>query len=155
MTPLLNELRESFPEQIRSVQEHVCDQFTVLLSGPDATAIARHLLTVRQARLVTVFAEDRVNAEGVFYLYYVFDRQGDPAWLVLKAPVPAQHPSFPSLAAEFPSVNWQEREIQDWFGLEAVGHPNPRRVALHDNWPDVHPLLKDFQLHTGLPPFEG
>ena len=53
---------------------------------------------------------------------------------------------FPSLAAELPSLNWQEREIQDWFGLEAEGHPNPRRVALHDNWPDVHPLRKDFPL---------
>ena len=52
-------------------------------------------------------------------------------------------------------MNWQEREIQDWFGLKAVGHPNPRRVALHDNWPDVYPLRKDFPLETVLPPFEG
>ena len=52
-------------------------------------------------------------------------------------------------------MNWQEREIQDWFGLKPVGHPNPRRVALHDNWPDVHPLRKDFPLETVLPPFEG
>ena len=52
-------------------------------------------------------------------------------------------------------MNWQEREIQDWFGLEATGHPNPRRVALHDNWPDVHPLRKDFPLRQVLPPFEG
>jgi Ni,Fe-hydrogenase III large subunit len=28
-------------------------------------------------------------------------------------------------------------------------------VALHDNWPDVHPLRKDFPLDTVLPPFEG
>jgi Ni,Fe-hydrogenase III large subunit len=69
--------------------------------------------------------------------------------------VRADHPEFPSLSAELPAVNWQEREIQDWFGLKAVGHPNPRRVALHDNWPDVHPLRKDFPLETVLPPFEG
>ncbi|MGC9158390.1 MAG: NADH-quinone oxidoreductase subunit C [Terracidiphilus sp.] len=125
------------------------------MSNSDITAMARHLLTERQARLVTVFAEDRVKAEGVFYNYYVFDRPRDPAWMILKAPISADHPAFPSLAAELPAVNWQEREIQDWFGLEAVGHPNPRRVALHDNWPDVHPLRKDFPLATVLPPFEG
>ncbi len=34
-------------------------------------------------------------------------------------------------------------------------HLCPRRVALHDNWPDVHPLRKDFPLATVLPPFEG
>jgi Ni,Fe-hydrogenase III large subunit len=28
-------------------------------------------------------------------------------------------------------------------------------VALHDNWPDVHPLCKDFPLDTVLPPFKG
>ena len=155
MTTFMDEIRQRFPQQVRSVDELVSGQFTVLLDGPDATAIARHLLTERQARLVSVFAEDRVHVEGVFYIYYVFDRPGDPTWLILKAPVPAENPTFPSLAAEFPAVNWQEREIQDWFGLEAAGHPNPRRVALHDNWPDVHPLRKDFPLDTVLPPFEG
>ena len=155
MTPLFEELRERFPGQIGSVKELAPDQVTVLLNEPDVTGIARHLLGEYQARLVTVFAEDRVNAEGLFYNHYLFDHPGDTAWVILKAPVPADHPSFPSLAAELPSVNWQEREIQDWFGLEAAGHPNPRRVALHDNWPDVHPLRKDFPLNTVLPPFEG
>jgi Ni,Fe-hydrogenase III large subunit len=104
---------------------------------------------------VAVFAEDRSAVEGVFYNYYVFERSGEPCYLILQARIPASDPRFPSLAAELPSINWQEREIQDWFGLEAVGHPNPRRVALHDNWPDVHPLRKDFPLHASLPSFEG
>jgi Ni,Fe-hydrogenase III large subunit/Ni,Fe-hydrogenase III component G len=155
MTAFFEELRERFREQVRSVQEAVAGQVTVLLSGSDVTAIARYFLTEHRARLVTVFAEDRLVAEGVFYNYYVFDRPGDPSWVILKATIPEDHPSFPSLAAELPAVNWQEREIQDWFGLEAAGHPNPRRVALHDNWPDVHPLRKSFPLDTVLPPFEG
>ena len=155
MISFLEELRERFPEQIRSIEEPVSGQTVILLTGPDATAITRHLMAEHQARLVTVFAEDRVKAEGVFYNYYVFDRPGDADWVILKAPIPSDRPAFPSLAAELPAVNWQEREIQDWFGLEAEGHPNPRRVALHDNWPDVHPMRKDFPLDTVLPPFEG
>ena len=155
MKTFSKELRERFPKQVLTVEESVSGQVTVLLNSSDATVITRHFLTERQARLVTVFAEDRVKAEGVFYNYYVFDQLGDPSWVILKAPISQDHPSFPSLAAELPSVNWQEREIQDWFGLEAAGHPNPRRVALHDNWPDVHPLRKDFPLDTVLPAFEG
>ncbi len=73
----------------------------------------------------------------------------------MRAPVRPDSLEFPSLSAGLPSVNWQEREIQDWFGLKAVGHPNPRRVALHDNWPDVYPLRQDFPIATLLPPFEG
>ena len=95
MTTFLNNLRERFLEQVRSVEEQATDQFTVLLNGPDATEIARHLLTAHQARLVTVFAEDRVNPEGVFYLYYVFDRPGDPCWVILKAPVSAEESLIP------------------------------------------------------------
>ena len=125
-----------------------------LLDSADARPAAENLIK-RGARLVAMFAEDRVKAEGVFYNYYAFEQPGDPAYLILKAPVSPENPSFPSLAAELPSINWQEREVQDWFGLEAAEHPNPRRVALHDNWPDVHPLRKDFPLHHVLPPLEG
>ncbi len=106
-------------------------------------------------RLASVFAEDRTAVTEDFLIYYVFDHPDDERFLVVRTVVPSHMPAFPSVAAEVPAVNWQEREIQDWFGLVADGHPNPRRVALHDNWPDVHPLRKDFPSDTVLPPFEG
>jgi Ni,Fe-hydrogenase III large subunit/Ni,Fe-hydrogenase III component G len=125
------------------------------LDAADVPAAAARLRAEQGARLALVFAEDRLGAENAFHIYYVFERPGDPEYLILRTSLAEGQTSFPSLAAELPAVNWQEREIQDWFGLEAVGHPNPRRVALHDNWPDVHPLRKDFPLDQVLPPFEG
>jgi Ni,Fe-hydrogenase III large subunit/Ni,Fe-hydrogenase III component G len=106
-------------------------------------------------RLASVFAEDRTMAGSGFLIYYVFEHIQDRRFLLVRTSVPANNPEFPSVAAAIPAVNWQEREIQDWFGLVAVGHPNPRRVALHDNWPEIHPLRKDFLIDTVLPPFEG
>src|ERR1017187_10090169 len=106
-------------------------------------------------RLASVFAEDRTEPGNGFLIYYVFDHPGDRRFLLVSTAISADVPSFPSVAAEIPAVNWQEREIQDWFGLVAEGHPNPRRVALHDNWPAVHPLRKSFPIDTVLPPFEG
>jgi Ni,Fe-hydrogenase III large subunit/Ni,Fe-hydrogenase III component G len=129
-----------------------------LYASAPLSAIPAIAVTMRDhadVRLVTVFAEDRVAAEGVFRNYYVFERRGDPCYLIVHAAIPADNPRFPSLAPDLPALNWQEREIQDWFGIEAQGHPNPRRVALHDNWPDVHPLRKDFPIDTVLPPFSG
>ena len=152
----LEELRNKFPALVSAEQSSLHpahDQISIALLGPDVRPLAYHLYSVYNSRLVAVFAEDRVAPEGVFYNYYVFEQPGEPCYLILQAPVSAEHPHFPSLAAELPAVNWQEREIQDWFGLEASGHPNPRRVALHDNWPDVHPLLKSFPLCQVLPPF--
>jgi Ni,Fe-hydrogenase III large subunit/Ni,Fe-hydrogenase III component G len=131
------------------------EEVYLFLGDPDVRALTDYLRSEFEARLVTVFAEDRRSAEGVFFNYYVFERKGDSRYLIVRAPVRPDDPEFPSLSAQLPAVNWQEREIQDWFGLKAVGHPNPRRVALHDNWPNVHPLRKDFPFETVLPPFEG
>jgi len=128
-----------------------------LETGRDSiAAIAAYLYKLRKIRLAMVFGIDRRKEEEVFYLQYTFacDRAG--GFILVRTPVPATDPEFPSLTPVIPAVNWQEREIQDWFGLTAVGHPNPRRVALHDDFPDrVHPLRKDFDLFSRPLPLPG
>ena len=102
-----------------------------------------------------MFAEDRVGPEQAFFNYYVFERQGDPCYLILPRPHSRGRSSLPSLAPRAAVAQLAGAGDQDWFGIEAEGHPNPRRVALHDHWPDVHPLRKDFPIGAELPPFEG
>ena len=154
MREALQQLEQDYPGRI-VVEVLYPDQVYASLAIADIPAVTSALLGRPGIRLVTVFAEDRVQPEGAFYNYYVFERHGDPCYLILRAHIPAENPRFPSLASDLPAVNWQEREIQDWFGIEAEGHPNPRRVALHDHWPDVHPLRKDFSFNTVLPDVEG
>jgi Ni,Fe-hydrogenase III large subunit/Ni,Fe-hydrogenase III component G len=155
MSAVFEALRHKFGAQIQTMSAERQDEIYVLLSDAEVRPIAQYLRDEFEGRLVTVFAEDRRAVEGIFFNYYVFERKGNTHYLIVRAPVNPDHLVFPSLSAELPAVNWQEREIQDWFGLKAVGHPNPRRVALHDNWPDVYPLRKDFPIDTVLPPFEG
>ena len=152
---LFEDLQNLFLESIGSIETDTAHELSISLNGPDVRPVVAHLLAQHAARLVAVFAEDRTSSEEMFVNHYVFEQRGNPTYLTLRAPVPADDLRFPSLAAELPALNWQEREIQDLFGIEAVGHPNPRRVALHDNWPDVHPLRKEFWVHQTLPPFEG
>ena len=155
MAPWLEALQERFSGRIRRLESHSPHETGASVDVSDVPEMTAYLRSEHAARIVAVFAEDRLAAEGACQIYYVFDRPGDPVYLILRASLVGSRTGFPSLAAELPAVNWQEREIQDWFGLEAVGHPNPRRVALHDNWPDVHPLRKDFPLEYVLPPFTG
>jgi Ni,Fe-hydrogenase III large subunit len=55
------------------------------------------------------------------------------------------------VAPVVPAVHWDEREIHDLLGLEPRGHPDLRRLALHDDWPaGRYPLRKDFD--ATLPP---
>ena len=128
----------------------------IYLDSPvsDVRAVAADLLE-KGCRLAAAFAEDRRSVEACDYIYHVFEQPHDSRYLLVRTTITAGDPAFPSVAAGIPAANWQEREIQDWFGIVAEGHPNPRRVALHDNWPDVNPLRKDFPIDAVLPPFEG
>jgi Ni,Fe-hydrogenase III large subunit/Ni,Fe-hydrogenase III component G len=155
MSAMIESLRQRFGQQVQSMRAERENETYIVLRDADIRPITEYLRGEFGARMVTVFAEDRRSVEGVFFNYYVFEQAGSAQYLIVQAPVRPESLEFPSLSAELPAVNWQEREIQDWFGLTAVGHPNPRRVALHDNWPDVYPLRKDFPLETKLPPFEG
>ena len=108
-----------------------------------------------QGRLAGVFAEDARAGHQVFFVYHLYALDSIHAFVLVRVPVPADKPELMSLTDAVPAANWQEREIQDLFGIQLVGHPNPRRCALHDDWPEVYPLRKDFDLRTVLPPFEG
>jgi Ni,Fe-hydrogenase III large subunit/Ni,Fe-hydrogenase III component G len=114
-----------------------------------------HLYKKWHGRVVSVFADDVREAEKAFHLYYIFALDAAHCFFILRVPVSPDKPEFTSLTNAIHGVNWQEREIQDMFGLKLIGHPNPRRCTLHDDWPEVFPLRKDFDLRTQLPAFKG
>jgi len=155
MFPFLDDLIIRLGGQVETVGAGGESEVYLRLRDADIRPAIAILRDEHNARVAAVFAEDRRAAEFCFLNHYVLEFPGNPAFLFITARVEADNPSFPSLSAEMPALNWQEREIQDWFGIQLEGHPNPRRVALHDNWPDVHPLRKDFPIETVLPPFEG
>jgi Ni,Fe-hydrogenase III large subunit/Ni,Fe-hydrogenase III component G len=120
-----------------------------------AAALCSAFYKKHQGRLAGLFAEDARGEHGVFFVYYLYALDAAHGFVFVRVPVPAGQPELPSLTNAVHAVNWQERELQDLFGIRLVGHPNPRRCALHDDWPAVHPLRKDFDLRTKLPPFTG
>src|ERR1017187_5607969 len=155
VTGIVAEVQERFGDRLDAVR--VCRRDEIYFDAKmDLVAgFSGHLYKKWDARLVSVFADDVREQENVFHLYYVYALDAVHAFFILRVPVPPDKPEFTSLTNAIPAVNWQEREIQDLFGLKLIGHPNPGRCALHDDWPDVHPLRKDFDLHTQLPPFQG
>jgi Ni,Fe-hydrogenase III large subunit/Ni,Fe-hydrogenase III component G len=156
LQPILDELRQRFGAQIEAVDVARADEVQVQTNQNALSALCAFLYRRHKARLTSVFAEDlRNTAEKCFRNYYVFALDAAHAYLVLHTAIRPDKPEFVSLTTAVPAVNWQEREIQDWFGLKAIGHPNPRRMALHDDWPEVYPLRRDFDFRTKLAPFTG
>ena len=102
-------------------------------------------------RLATLFASDERAAKG-FALHHVWAATEPRGFVRAWARVPAGRLHFPSIAKQHPAANWFEREVMDYFGLVPVGHPNPKRVALHDDWPeDVFVLRQDFPDRQPVP----
>ena len=155
LQPALEEVRRRFGGRIASVAAPRPNEVYFAVGMELVSGFCAHLYKTWNARLAIVFAEDNRADESAFHLYYVLALDALHGFFILRVPVPADDPRFASLTDAIPAVNWQEREIQDLFGLRLEGHPNPRRCALHDDWPDVHPLRKDFDLKTVLPPFRG
>jgi Ni,Fe-hydrogenase III large subunit/Ni,Fe-hydrogenase III component G len=102
--------------------------------------------------LATVVATDeRREREGDFKVRYVFEPgrpTGEPLadlFVSVVVSAGATRPEVPSLTPILPAADWHEREMRDLFGIEPIGHPDPRTLVLHDGWPaGLYPLRKDF-----------
>ncbi len=155
LQPILADLTERFEARINAVRAERPNEVYFDAPVELVPGFCAQLYRKWDGRLVSLFADDARSQTGVFHVYYVFAIDAAHGFFILRVPVSPDQPRFTALTGAVHGVNWQEREIQDLFGLELDGHPNPRRCALHDDWPEVYPLRKDFDLKTVLPPFQG
>ena len=65
--------------------------------------------------------------------------------LTVKLRVPVDAPSVPSVTAQWPTADHQEREVFDMFGVVFDGHPDLRRILMPEDY-EGHPQRRDFPL---------
>ncbi len=87
---------------------------------------------------------DTRHASGNFTLVYAFASPALRPRAVVRVSVDPVAATFPSLATRSFAASRFEREIHDLLGLVPRGHPDLRRLALHQYWPEgYHPLRRD------------
>ncbi len=84
--------------------------------------------------------EDR-GLELVYHLYSIPLRQA----VTIKAWLPSEGAVVESVTDLYEMANWAERECREMFGIEFIGHPDPRNLLLDEDI-DIHPLRKNHPL---------
>ena len=65
--------------------------------------------------------------------------------LTVKVRVPLDAPHVPSVVADWPTADHQEREVFDMFGVIFDGHPDLRRILMPEDY-EGHPQRRDFPI---------
>ncbi len=139
-------LKQYLPENVKTGVSGNAVFFEVPASGIKETA--RELYGNKKLSLKLIAATDERETQGCFKVWYIFGVPGENAFIIpfirLK-----DTKEFPSLTPGIHGAWNYERKIQTFFGLIPTGHPDPRPIILHENWPsDIFPLRKDFHWQT-------
>lgn len=132
-----------------SIEKHWIENGNELYLETDkkkAREICLYLVEIKELTLVSMFACDERLRQGEFLVHYTFADRAKGALIILRSRVSESKPAYPSITDRIHGAALYEREIQDMFGLEPVGHPNSKPLIFHSNWPDGnYPLRKDYE----------
>jgi NADH-quinone oxidoreductase subunit C len=93
--------------------------------------------------LASVHGVDYFPQEPRFGVHYELLDMRAVDRITVKARVPLDDPTLPSVTPEWPTADHQEREIYDMFGVLFDGHPDLRRILLPEDYVG-HPQRRDF-----------
>ncbi len=91
--------------------------------------------------LTAVTGVDYLGRTPRFEVVYHFTSPVNQHRIVVKVGADEDAPHVPTLALDFPTANYQEREVHDMFGVVFDGHPDLQRILMPDDW-DGHPQRK-------------
>ena len=95
--------------------------------------------------LSSVTATDWPGRDPRFWVVYELSSSELHHRLRVKVGLHEDDLHVPSVTGLFPTADWHERETFDFYGVVFDGHPDLRRILLHDDW-EGWPLRKTEEL---------
>lgn len=143
-TLLQSILPAHFGENISDLHVQRGNELHFTLAQGEILRLANLLLHEYQAPLILMAANDRRADRQVFEVYTLFANAQENWFVHVTQDLPQEDPRLDSMATFFLPAGRYEREINDLFGIEIVGHPLNRRLVRHSFWPETfYPLRKD------------
>jgi NADH-quinone oxidoreductase subunit C len=95
--------------------------------------------------LASLHGCDYLPEEPRLGVHYQLLSMGRRERLGVKTRVTVEEPQVPSVVELFPTANFHEREVYDFFGVEFEGHPDLRRLLMPEDYVG-HPQRRDFPM---------
>ncbi len=151
---IADQLSKALGEKI-NVERMDGDTLVVNVDGAYLVEAVRYLRDQMNARFMYSVGADAREQSGCFAVNQIFSLDDNKVFIVLRTDVDPADANIPSITSLVPAANWHEREVRDLIGIRPLGHPDPRRLVLPDDFPeDVYPLRRDFH-YDEHPPIEN
>ena len=145
-------LREAFGESVRAVEVDR-GEVTLEIHRDDALAVFGALRDEPQLAfnfLMDLTAVDYLGTSPRFAVVYHLYSVAQNHRLRVKIRVVETDAWVHSLTPLWKSANWGERECWDMFGIRFVGHPDPRRILMYEEFVG-HALRRDYPVNKRQP----
>ena len=139
-----SKIKENFPSAVLDITEFAGEHI-VHVQGQDILLVLTELKVDGFNFLADLTAIDNLNLGGFerFAVSYHLLSHKNVERVTVKAYVPEEKPSLPSVESLLKTADWQEREVFDLYGIKFEGHPNLIRIMNPDDF-DGYPLRKDY-----------
>jgi NADH-quinone oxidoreductase subunit C len=141
---IAKELREADAESVQGTL-FFRDRATLIVAPQAIRATLARLRERGYRFLASVHGVDYYPEEprlGV--LYELLDMDAVDR-LTVKLRVPIDAPTVESVTPDWPTADFQEREVYDMFGVVFDGHPSLRRILMPEDY-EGHPQRRDFPI---------
>ncbi len=120
----------------------------IAVDSADLPKVVGSLREELGARFIVSIGADRRQRTGNFEVTQVMSIDQEQSFVLIRTAIDPAQLAIDSITGVIPGANWSEREVQDLLGIQVLGHPDPRRLILPDDWPDgSYPLRKDFKFN--------
>ena len=142
---IFDALRAKFGDAVAELQGEPAFRPPFAVVSPAAVlAVARFLRDDPAMRFDSLMCLSGVDYKDRFAVAYHLHSTAHRHAVGVKAFLPKDAPSLPSVDSVWPAANFMERETYDLFGIVFEGSTDLRRILLPEDW-EGHPLRKDYK----------
>jgi Ni,Fe-hydrogenase III component G len=139
---VLQDLRDRFDEDIIDIYDKSPRRVYMEIKPRAIRWVGNHIFRELGARFNIASASDKPKHTEILYHFIL---ENINLMINVRVKLDKENPKIRSLAPDIEAFNWIEREMSELLGIEFIGHPDPRRLLLADNWPEgVYPLKLDY-----------